>query len=64
MTLRPETVAVLPSPKRLIEALRDVGYDFTAAVADLVDNSLAASATRFRSDGTELIRGFELQMTA
>ena len=46
MTLRPETVAVLPSPKRLIEALRDVGYDFTAAVADLVDNSLAASATR------------------
>ena len=46
MTLRPETVAVLPSPKRLIKALRDVGYDFTAAVADLVDNSLSASATR------------------
>ena len=42
---RPETVEVLPSPRRLVEALRDVGYDFVGAVADLVDNSIAANAT-------------------
>lgn len=39
------TIASLPSPKRLIAALRDVGYDFSGAVADIVDNSLAADAT-------------------
>ena len=46
MAKRPDTVEVLPSPKRLIEALRDVGYDFAGAVADLIDNSIAANATR------------------
>ncbi len=38
------TVEVLPSAKRLIESLRDVGYDTAEAVADVVDNSLAAGA--------------------
>lgn len=38
------TVEVLPSAKRLIWALRDVGYEFTEAVADLIDNSIAARA--------------------
>src|SRR4051794_33177748 len=46
MPRRPDTVTVLPSPRRLIEALRDVGYDFVSAVADLIDNSIAANATR------------------
>lgn len=46
MPRRPDTVAVVPSPRRLIEALRDVGYDFVGAVADLIDNSLAANATK------------------
>lgn len=46
MPRRPNTVTVLPSPRRLIEALRDVGYDFVGAVADLIDNSIAANATR------------------
>lgn len=36
---------VIPSPRRLIESLRDMGYDFSAAVADLIDNSIEASAT-------------------
>lgn len=45
MPRRPDTVTVLPSPRRLIEALRDVGYDFVGAVADLIDNSIAANAT-------------------
>jgi len=36
---------VIPSARRLIKSLRDLGYDFAAAVADLVDNSIAARAT-------------------
>ena len=39
-------VAVQPSAARLTGSLRDVGYDFPSAVADLVDNSLAAGASR------------------
>jgi hypothetical protein len=41
-----DTVEVLPSPRRLTEVLRDVGYDFVSAVADIVDNSIAATASR------------------
>jgi len=33
-----------PSAKRLIGSLRDIGYDFFTAVADLVDNSITADA--------------------
>jgi anti-sigma regulatory factor (Ser/Thr protein kinase) len=36
---------VIPSAKRLILSLRDMGYDFSTAVADLVDNSIEAGAT-------------------
>ncbi|MCK9903479.1 ATP-binding protein [Frankia sp. Cpl3] len=36
---------VTPSAARLTRSLRDVGYDFPAAVADLVDNSVSAGAT-------------------
>ena len=92
MTLRPETVAVLPSPKRLIEALRDGGLEAGAttkrllgqadremrrlfATSDTTSQQLSPTWSTtaspqarlesiFRSDGTELIRGFELQMTA
>jgi hypothetical protein len=39
-------IEVIPSAKRLILSLRDVGYDLAHAVADLVDNSIAADATR------------------
>ena len=39
-------VTVQPSAARLTWSLRDVGYDFVSAVADLVDNSLAAGASR------------------
>lgn len=40
------TVRVLPSAHRLIDSLRDLGYDATEAIADLVDNSIAAGAHR------------------
>jgi hypothetical protein len=43
-------VEVTPSAKRLVGSLRDVGYDFVHAVADLVDNSIAAQAAEVRID--------------
>ncbi|MBW6440026.1 ATP-binding protein [Actinoplanes hulinensis] len=37
---------VSPSAARLTGSLRDIGYEFSTAVADVVDNSVAAGATR------------------
>jgi len=34
-----------PDPARLIEGLRDTGYNVPTAVADIIDNSIAAGAT-------------------
>lgn len=39
-----ECEIVEPDPKRMIEGLRDTGYSFNTAVADLIDNSIAAEA--------------------
>jgi hypothetical protein len=36
---------LIPSARRLIHSLRDMGYEFASAVADLVDNSIEAGAT-------------------
>ena len=44
------TVRVVPSARRLVESLRDLGYDFVHAVANLIDNSIAASATTIEID--------------
>ncbi len=38
-------IEIIPSARRLIRSLRDMGYDFTQAVADVIDNSIAAGAT-------------------
>ena len=38
-------VDVTPSARRLTGSLRDIGYDFVAALADVVDNSVAAGAS-------------------
>ncbi|NDQ55752.1 MAG: ATP-binding protein [Acidipila sp.] len=46
LTATRTTVEVIPSARRLVRSLRDLGYDFVHAVADLVDNSIAASASR------------------
>ncbi len=37
-------LSVVPAAQRLVESLRDIGYTFAAAVADLVDNSIDAGA--------------------
>lgn len=54
---RRDRIEVLPSAKRLIRSLRDIGYDLNHAVADLVDNSIAAKAGRIevtlRFDGED-----------
>ena len=38
-------IEVIPSAKRLSESLRNMGYDFVRAVADIVDNSIQANST-------------------
>lgn len=38
-------IQATPSAARLTSSLRDIGYDFVGAVADIVDNSVAARAT-------------------
>jgi hypothetical protein len=43
-------VEVIPSARRLMDSLRDIGYDLSAAVADLVDNSLDADAENIKVD--------------
>ena len=40
------TVISVPDPSRTIAGLRDTGYRFETAIADLVDNSIAAGATK------------------
>lgn len=39
------SAAITPSAARLTESLRDIGYDFPSAVADIVDNSVMAGAS-------------------
>jgi len=39
-------IDITPSASRLSGSLRDIGYDFPAALADIVDNSISASASR------------------
>jgi hypothetical protein len=39
------TRTVPPDVARISEGLRDTGYDFNTAIADIVDNSIAAGAT-------------------
>ncbi len=39
-----EEIILEPDPARVMEGLRDTGYDFNTAMADIVDNSIAAGA--------------------
>ncbi len=46
----PRRTELIPSARRLVHSLRDIGYDLASAVADLVDNSIAAGANVVRVD--------------
>ena len=46
----PKGHELVPSARRLINSLRDLGYDFAQAVADLIDNSIEAGASRVSID--------------
>ena len=39
-----------PDPERIVNGLRDTGYNFNTAVADIVDNSIAANASKINID--------------
>ncbi len=39
-----DDIKLPPNPARIMEGLRDTGYDFNTAVADIIDNSIAAGA--------------------
>lgn len=41
-----EEIELPPDPERVIVGLRDTGYEFNTAVADIVDNSIAANAAK------------------
>ncbi len=41
-----DKIELIPNPSRIIEGLRDTGYDFNTAMADLVDNSISARASK------------------
>ena len=41
-----DPVVCPPDPERVIEGLRDTGYNFNTAMADIIDNSIAAHATQ------------------
>ena len=41
---------LIPSARRLMTSLRDLGYEFHSAVADIVDNALEAQASRVNID--------------
>lgn len=42
--------AVVPAAARTVQSLRDVGYETSQAIADLVDNCIEARATQVRID--------------
>lgn len=41
-----EEIRLDPEPSILIESLRDIGYSFNSALADIVDNSITANADK------------------
>ncbi|MBK6278283.1 MAG: ATP-binding protein [Gammaproteobacteria bacterium] len=43
--MTPEYFEVQPDPERIIEGLRDTGYEFNTALADIIDNAIAAGAS-------------------
>ena len=47
---RKKVEEVVPAAGRTVNSLRDIGYELPQAIADLVDNSIEANATKVRVD--------------
>ncbi len=45
-----ERVSLVPHAAKLLQSMRDIGYSFETAVADLIDNSISANATHIWID--------------
>ncbi|MBT5492180.1 ATP-binding protein [bacterium] len=43
-----EAITLLPKASSLIESLRDIGYSFESAIADIIDNSITAQAKNIK----------------
>ncbi|WP_413580960.1 ATP-binding protein [Bdellovibrio sp. HCB288] len=58
--MQPRTIKTPPAAKRLIESLRDLGYECKTAIADLLDNSISAGATKIHVsiEGTDSDRPY------
>ncbi|MBE8607993.1 ATP-binding protein [Vibrio sp. OPT10] len=52
-----------PSAARLVESLRDTGYTREAAFADIIDNSIAANATKIAIDLQYMFGEFRVVIT-
>ena len=52
-----QTIVAIPDPARTMEGLRDTGYNFDTAVADLLDNSISAGATEIDIQVRQDFRG-------
>ena len=50
MTKQIKSISVPPTPSRLIENLTQIGYSFTTAIADLIDNSIQADSSEVYID--------------
>ncbi len=48
ITFDPDSLRNPPDAERLVFGLRDTGYDFYTASADIIDNSIAAGATEIK----------------
>jgi hypothetical protein len=53
-----------PDPARVIEGLRDTGYSFETAIADLIDNSIEAGASRVDVQVTLAVDGQPIVLIA
>jgi hypothetical protein len=59
----PEEGDFRPSAARLVESLRDTGYSKEAAFADIIDNSIAANATRVEVELQYMMGEFSVIIT-
>jgi hypothetical protein len=59
----PEEDDFRPSAARLVESLRDTGYNKEAAFADIIDNSIAANATRIEVELQYMFGEFRVIIT-